>query len=114
MSGNEYEPSIERGNAPSASTPMMTLQKAIDLGEYEPEYLSRFPDWQQLSRHVQFQLIRKAIANREYQLVSEWCAVNNVLDFSKKPELRDALRNIEKQQKQLKVDTERLYIEWTK
>ncbi len=29
----------------------MTLQKAVDLGEYHPDFLANFPEWHTLSRH---------------------------------------------------------------
>ena len=43
----------------------MTLQKAIELGEYDPDYLAQFAEWSSLSRHSQFELIRQALRNRD-------------------------------------------------
>lgn len=99
---------------PSQQAPIMSLQKAIDLGEYDPKYLAKFDEWHTLSRHIQFQLIRQAIKNRDAQLSSEWAAVNNMLDFSQKPHLQETLRNIEKKWKQLQKDAEDLYVEFSK
>jgi hypothetical protein len=93
---------------------MMTLQRAVDLGEYDPDYLANFPEWHTLSRHVQFQMIRRALDKKEHQLVVLWAEINNVIDFSKKPHLRKALENIEEQKRVLMSDRERLYLEYTK
>src|SRR6185369_864015 len=100
--------------APSQGGSFITLQKAIELGEYEPQVLAKFDEWHKLSRHAQFQLVRKGLDNREHQIVMEWAEVNNVLDFSKKPELQSVLRNLEAQRKQILRDRERLYIDFTR
>ncbi len=92
----------------------ITLQEAIERGEYDPGYLSTFPDWHQLSRHVQFQYIRDALRNRDKQLITQWAEIANILDFSKKPYLTEALRNIEAQRKKLEEDKEFLYAEYSK
>lgn len=103
---------IKGGSKPRSDK--MTLQKAIDLGEYDPEFLSTFPEWNKLSRHVQFQMIREALTNRHRHLITQWAEINNFLDFSLKPELRIALKNIEKQLKRLDHDREALFIEYSK
>jgi len=64
-----------------------------------------------LSRHAQFQLIRQGLDNRERQLKMQWAEINNVLDFSQKPELQKVLRNLEAQIRQVYDDRERLYLE---
>lgn len=92
----------------------MTLQKAIDLGEYDPKYLSTFPEWQGLSKHIRFQFIKTAIDNRRHQLVQQYAQINNVLDFSLKPELKVTLDNIHRQIKSLDTDFERLSVEYFK
>lgn len=92
----------------------ITLQKAIDLGEYNPEYLSTFSEWHDLSQHIQFQYIKTALDNRRKQLVMQYAEINNILDFSQKPELKSALTNIEKQLKMLELDRERLFVEYSK
>jgi len=92
----------------------MTLQKAIEMGEYDPGYLSTFPEWLTFSRHIQFQYIREALDNRNKHLISQWAEINNILDFHLKPYLQDALRNIEKQMKKLDMDREKLYLEYSK
>ena len=78
----------------------MTLQRAIELGEYDPEFLSKF--------------IRNGLDNRERQLVVQWSEINNVLDFRLKPQMREALRNIERQLDKVHSDRERLYLEYSK
>lgn len=108
--------SVSAASAPSAASNsgILSLQKAIDLGEYESSYLSQFPEWGQLSRHSQFQLIKQAISNRLSQLAIQWSEINNLLDFSKKPHLQQALRNIEAQRPDVLKDKEELYLEYSK
>ncbi|MBU0569507.1 hypothetical protein KKB40_01850, partial [Patescibacteria group bacterium] len=65
------------GSKPT-SPPTMTLQKAIDMGEYNPEYLATFPEWHSISRHVQFQYIRQALDNRNRHLIVQWAEINNI------------------------------------
>ena len=92
----------------------MTLEKAISLGEYNPNYLATFPEWHKLSKHIQFEYIRKALDNRDRQLIKQWAEINNMLDFRLKPHLKTALKNIEKQLKRLNNDREQLYLEYSK
>ncbi|OGM13856.1 hypothetical protein A3A76_05085 [Candidatus Woesebacteria bacterium RIFCSPLOWO2_01_FULL_39_23] len=101
------------GSKPTSST-KITLQKAIDMGEYDPEYLATFPEWHTLSRHMQFELIRKALENRNYQLLRQWAEINNMLDFRLKPHLKVAMKNIEKQLAKVNEDREKLYLEFSK
>jgi hypothetical protein len=97
----------------SGQTKKLTLEKAIELGEYDPKFLSNFPEWHDLSKHVQFQFIRRALDNRNRQLITQYAELSNVLDFSKKPELKDAMRNVEKQIRELREDKERLYTQYS-
>ena len=92
----------------------MTLQKAIDLGEYKPEYLSTFPEWHTLSRHIQFQYIRTAIENRRGHLLTQYAELNNILDFRLKPHLAEAMKNIEKQLREVEGDREKLFVEYSR
>ncbi len=110
-----FEDDVEKGKSRKkyVASSKMTLQKAVELGEYDPEYLSTFPEWHTLSRHVQFQFIREGLDNRRKQLVVQWAEVNNVLDFRLKPELKEALVNIKKQLDRLEVDREKLYLEYS-
>ncbi len=96
------------------TTSVMTLRQAIEMGEYDPGYLATFSEWLTLSRHIQFQYIREALDNRHKHLITQWAEVNNMLDFSKKPELSEALENIMQQIKKLEKDREKLYLEYSK
>lgn len=92
----------------------MTFQKAIEMGEYDPKYLARFDEWEGFARHTQFQYIKTALENRRKHLLSQWADISTILDFSKKPELADALKNIEKQLRTIEDDRERLFVEYSK
>jgi len=94
-------------------TSFMTLQKAVDMGEYEPEYLATFAEWHTLSRHVQFQFVKQGLENRNKQLLTQWAEIVNTLDFRLKPHLAEALKNIEKQMKLLDKEREKLYLEYS-
>lgn len=101
------------GSAPAVS-PTMTLQKAIDMGEYNPAYLSTFAEWHTISRHVQFQYIRQALDNRNKQLLMQWAEINNTIDFRLKPQMAEALQNIQKQMKKLDAVRDKLYYDYSK
>ena len=106
----ENEPA--KGSSISSAT-KLTLEKAIELGEYDPNFLTNFAEWHGLSPHVQFQFIRKALDNRSRQLVTQYAELSNVLDFSKKPEIKEAMKNVEKQIRELREDKERLYMQYS-
>ena len=102
----------------SSSTPpqkktTMTLQEAIDFGEYDPEYLSNFAEWHTLSSHIQWQMVRKALDIRRRQLVTQYAELCNVLDLREKPNVQESIKNIEKQLAELAKDRERLYVAFT-
>ncbi|MFO0703645.1 MAG: hypothetical protein U0525_02885 [Patescibacteria group bacterium] len=109
---SESKESLERPSGKKSSTGFMTLQKAVELGEYDPKYLANFPDWHIISRHVQSQLIRKGLENRWYQLMRKWADIANLPDFTKKPHLENALRVVERELKQLEYDREKLLEEY--
>lgn len=92
----------------------MTLQKAIDMGEYDPSFLANFSEWHTITKFMQWQYIRQAIKNRRQFLWVQWAEINNVLDFRLKPELKEALKNIENQQVKLNQEEERLQIEFSR
>lgn len=102
------------GGSPKQAAGVMTLQQAINMGEYYPEFLATFPEWHQFSKHTQFQYIHQAIENRRKQLLMQWAEVNNMIDFRMKPELHETLKNIEAQMKKIEKDRERLYVEYSK
>lgn len=100
-------------NTPTSSSKNMTLKEAIELGEYKPEFLATFPEWHTFSRHVQFQHIRQALDNRNKQLLVQWAEINNTIDFRIKPQMAEALKNIQKQMKKLDTDRDKLYYEYS-
>lgn len=106
----EIEPTKGSSNNSSNN---LTLEKAIELGEYDPNFLSNFPQWHDLSRHVQFQFIRKALDNRYRQLVTQYAELSNVLDLRNKPEIRKAMENVDSQIKILRRDKEMLYSQYS-
>jgi len=57
--------------------------------------------------------LRQAIANRKNFLWKQWADINNFLDFSKKPELKVALSNIQNQIEKLAKDEENLQLEFS-
>ena len=114
MAYEDMESGEKLSSSPQPSGGNMTLQKAIDMGEYNPSYLSTFPEWQTYSRHIQFEFIRKALDNRNYHLIKQWAEINNMIDFRLKPHLAAALKNIEKQMKKLQTDREKLYFEYSR
>ncbi|MBI4137549.1 hypothetical protein HY469_05810 [Candidatus Roizmanbacteria bacterium] len=91
----------------------MTLQQAIDLGEYRPEYLANFAEWHTLSVYVQFQLIRKALEIRHRQLITQYAELNNVLDLRTKPHVQHAIKNVEKQLRMFEQDREELFVRYS-
>ena len=62
MDDNESIEKIRTSKKPPTNT-SMSLAKAIELGEYDPKFLSGFAEWHTLSRHMQFQYIRQALDN---------------------------------------------------
>lgn len=113
MEPNEFGENIKGGGSPQ-TVQKMTLQKAVDFGEYDPKFLSTLPEWHELSKHIQFQYIKQALENRRHQLLQQYAEINNVLDFRLKPELKATLDNIHKQIKQLDVDFEKISMEYFK
>jgi len=99
-------------SAGSASAKKFQLREVLALGEYDPDYLGTFVEWHTLSRPVQWSLIKKALDIRESQLVQQWAEINNILDFRLKPELKIALKNIEKQRHRVMRDRELLLMEY--
>lgn len=91
----------------------LTLQQAIEFGEYDPRYLANFAEWHTLSVHVQWQLIRKALNNRHSQLITQYAELNNVLDLRLKPDVQEAMKNVEKQLKNFERNREKLYVEYS-
>jgi len=112
---SEFDPSEEKSPQSSSPTPPIktfNLGDVVEMGEYDPEYLSTFAEWHSLSKPVQWTLIKKALNIRERQLVQQWAEVNNIPDFRLKPELKKILRNLEDKKHQVMEDRERLLSEY--
>lgn len=107
----ETEQSI--GGGTSMATTTITLQKAVDMGEYEPQQLANFPEWHTLSTNLQFQFIRQGLKKREQLLNVQWAEMFNISNFSSKPELAGAMKNIEYQRNKVMQDKERIYTEYS-
>ncbi len=93
----EFEASKERGSSGggSPSTGQMTLQKAVELGEYKPEVLSQYGDWSLLSKHGQLQFIRTGLRYHKGQLMTQYAALFNIPNYSQKAdELEPKLNHI--------------------
>lgn len=97
----------------SSKQATITLQQAIEFGEYNPQFLSNFAEWHTLTTHIQWQLVRKALDIRHKQLITQYAELNNVLDFSKKPHIHEALKNVSRQIADLMQDKENLYVEFS-
>jgi len=111
---DELEPKEQSLPSGSSSNKTdITLQQAVDFGEYDPSFLANFAQWHSLSIHIQWQLIRKALDNRQRQLITQYAELNNVLCFSKKPNIHEACKRVEEQLANLSQDKERLYIEYS-
>jgi hypothetical protein len=91
----------------------LTLEKAVELGEYDPNFLANFTEWHTLSRHIQFQYVRKALENRNHQLLGQYAELNNVLDLRNKPDVWKAIKNVEKQLHELLETKEKLFSEYS-
>ncbi|QQS38730.1 hypothetical protein IPM62_05085 [Candidatus Woesebacteria bacterium] len=92
----------------------MSIQKAVDLGEYDPEVLSLCKEWSGLSYHAQLQYIKEGLDNRRKQLLMQWAEMDRAIDLRLKPNLEIAKHNVEKQLKKIEDDREKLYFEYSK
>ena len=116
MGMDENEPTesqLSSSAGPQPTSPGLTLEKAIEMGEYDPEYLGQFPQWHQYSVHLQFELIKNGLANRRRQLLTQWMEIERANDFSKKSHLQEASKSIMKQLDKLTKDKERLYTKYS-
>ncbi len=90
------------------------LKEAINLGEFEPEVLAKYPEWEKLSNYARFELIRQGLENRRRQLFKKWGEVVNFIGDSKTSDRQETKDNIERQLEALRADKERLYNEYSK
>ena len=91
----------------------LTFKEAIEMGEYQPEFLEKYTEWKSFSKHTQLQYIRQALDNRRKQLLTQWAEVNNAIDFRLKPGMQQTLTNIHNQLDQLEDDREELYMKYS-
>lgn len=110
---SEIEPLEQNLTSAPPAKSGLTLQQAIEFGEYDPKYLANFAEWHNLSVHVQWQLVRKALNNRHSQLITQYAELNNALDLRLKPDVQEAMKNVEKQLKIFEKDREELYVEYS-
>lgn len=94
------------------TTPAISFEKAIELGEYDPEYLAQFSQWATFSKHIQYQYIREALINRRKHLRLQWAELNNQLDYRLKPYLQEAKKKVEQALQNLNDEEERLIVEY--
>ena len=88
----------------------VSLREAIEMREYGPKYLSTRAEWQKMSKNMQWQMVRRALKNRRKFLRINYAEIFNQLDFSKKPELKSAMENVQKQIERLQEDEEKLQV----
>ncbi len=85
------------------------------MGEYQPEKLAQYPEWQTFSHHVQWEYISKAMTNRKTQLMRKWSETINFMDQSDIVGLKKQIADsIFEQIRQLGEEKERLYLEYSK
>jgi len=89
-----------------------SFEKAIELGEYDPAFLERFPVWSGMSRHSQYEFVHQALTNRRKQLRLQWADMANQPDFSKKPHLMEAQKKIQDAMHKLIEEEELLQVEY--
>lgn len=107
------EQNLSSNVPPVPKSASLTFEKAIELGEYHPEYLAQFPVWHTLSRFMQFEFIVQALSNRRKQLLRQWMELNRANDFRLKPHLMEASKNVEQQLEKLRIDKEKLYTKYS-
>lgn len=95
------------------SSPQMTLERAIELGEYSPKFLSTFPQWLDLSDNIRFNYILRAIKNRRQFLRLNYAETFNVTNYSQKPELKKVLEAINDRLEELQKEEEKYRIEYS-
>ena len=107
---SEREPTSK----PKKSSTKMTLEKAVEMGEYDPKFLSTFPEWAGFSNNIRWHYVRDAIQNRRHFLMVNWAETNNVFDFRLKPEMKEVIDKINAQLVSLNQEVEKLRLEFIK
>lgn len=91
----------------------LSFQEAINMGEYKPEILSKYSEWEGLSSYAQLQYIKQGMDNRKKNLTLQMAELYNVLDFRMKPDLKDAINNIHNHLSKIEDDREKYYLEYS-
>jgi len=102
-----------KSNPGIKSSPDLTLDKVVEMGEYDINFLSTFSQWQSFSKNMKWHYILQGLKNRRKFLELNYAETFNIIDFSKKPQLQQVLDNIQTQLKQLQSDEEKLRLEYT-
>ncbi len=92
----------------------LTLEKVIALGEFEPEVLAKYPEWEKLSNSARFEMIRQGLEKRRQRLFNMWCDVVNFIGDFPQADRQETRENLERQLQTLRADKERLYNEYSK
>ena len=98
---------------PKSASPQMTLERAIELGEYDEKFLETFREWHELSNNIRFNYILKAIKNRRQFLRLNYAETFNVIDYSQKPELKKVLEAINNRLNELQKEEEKYRVEYS-
>ena len=114
MSDREPTPEKLQTGGTSSTPFILNLQAAVNMGEYEPVYLSRFDEWHELTPNMQFEFVRKGIEQKRRQLRLQYATTFNAPNYSKKPHLEEAIKNIFARLRKLQEDEERLSIEFSR
>lgn len=91
----------------------LSFQEAINMGEYKPDILSKYSEWEGLSPYSQLQYIKQGLDNRKKNLTLQMAELYNVLDFRMKPDLKDAIKNIHDHLNKIEDDREKYYSEYS-
>jgi len=96
-----------------STTSHMILERAIDLGECDEDFLSTFPEWQKLSNNIRFNYLLKVIKNHRQFLRLNYAETFNFLDFSQKPELAEVLNKINSRLIELQKEEENYRVKYS-
>jgi len=114
MIDKEPNPEHISSGKTTQTTNILNLQAAIKMGEYDPEYLASFPEWEDLTPNMQYEFVREGIENKRQHLRQQYARTWNSPGFSKKPHLEEAIKNIFNRLKKLQADEERLSLHYSR
>ncbi|MCX7928740.1 MAG: hypothetical protein N2558_03590 [Patescibacteria group bacterium] len=109
----DLTPEIPKAKS-SSSKKRITLRQAIEYGEYDVTYLSTFPEWHELPKHMQFEYLNEAMDNRRKQLLQHWAYINRTSNWSVRDDLKEISAGIEKQLDELERDRQKIMAEYLK